>query len=1142
MDETSDLGQSRGLETHLHRHGVRSALTADFLHLPAEQPLSEASRRMAAHRQTAAVVAFAEGDPGIVTERDVLRVLAEQVEDPPLADVAARPMATVAADTSLLAARERMRAQGIRHLGVTDGEGGLMGLLEFSDLLAASEAGLVQQLEADRTEAHAQEQRANALYEEMFHRNTAPKLLIEPESGYIADANPAALAFYGYSQAEIRQLRIQDINQLSAADTQAERDKACREDRRYFEFRHQLADGDIRDVKVYSGPVAVEGGTYLHSIIHDVTEAKHYLAYLERYKTIFDTLPVGVYRNSPGTSGAFEEANPAMANIFGAESVAEFLRYPTAALYRSPAERSQFSEELLARGEVHRREVALQTIDGRPLWGAITARVRYDADGAPYFDGVVEDVTERHRAERERDHLIEIMEATPDYIGMADPAGHILYENPALRRMRSTSGQTAEGEHFLGGHPRWAAQRLNEEALPAATEAGTWQGETALYDSAGHTLPVSQTLVAHRDEEGAIQRYSTIMRDISASREAETFRRQLLDSLAEGVFGIDTAGNFTFLNPAACRLLGFASENEALGHNAHALTHHTRADGQPYPPGDCPISRVQASGQAREAWEDWFWRRDGTGFPAEVFAAPLADAEGYPEGVVVSFQDITRRKAAEAARDRVLAILDATPDFVSMSRADGNITYINRGGLRMLGEDPDRTGLEEPLPDWLATEQAGELAHPQWARRVLAEEAMPIASRDGIWQGETSMVDTDGREIPTSQVVLAHHDERGQVVYYSTILRDISAQRALEAELRRETTFSQAIVRNLPGIFYLIDADGRFQRWNRRLEEVTGYEGKDALTSIHPSALYPQGEQELINEGIAQVFREGSATVEAHLCHREGHLTPYYLTGYRVELEGEPYLLGVGLDISDRKDAESELERSNAELEAFAYAVSHDLQEPLRIINSYLGLLQHRYSASLDERAARYIQTTTEAGDRMRRMINDLLEYSRVKRMGEAFQRVDLNRVAAEAHSNLESAVTDSGAEIHVANLPEVVGDRGQLVRLFQNLLSNAIKYGRPEEGTRITVSSRAIGGQYEVAVADNGIGIDPAHTDRIFQVFQRLHTRDEHAGTGAGLALAQRIVERHGGTIWVESGGDGMGSTFRFTLKGAADTCGRQP
>ena len=143
MDETSDLGQSRGLETHLHRHGVRSALTADFLHLPAEQPLSEASRRMAAHRQTAAVVAFAEGDPGIVTERDVLRVLAEQSDDPPLAHVAARPLATVAADASLLAARERMRAQGIRHLGVTDGEGGLMGLLEFSDLLAASEAGLV---------------------------------------------------------------------------------------------------------------------------------------------------------------------------------------------------------------------------------------------------------------------------------------------------------------------------------------------------------------------------------------------------------------------------------------------------------------------------------------------------------------------------------------------------------------------------------------------------------------------------------------------------------------------------------------------------------------------------------------------------------------------------------------------------------------------------------------------------------------------------------------------------------------------------------------------------------------------------------------------------------------------------------------
>jgi PAS domain S-box-containing protein len=517
-----------------------------------------------------------------------------------------------------------------------------------------------------------------------------------------------------------------------------------------------------------------------------------------------------------------------------------------------------------------------------------------------------------------------------------------------------------------------------------------------------------------------------------------------------------------------------------------------------------------------------------------VFAAPLYDMDGHSQGVVVSFLDITERKAAEAARDRVLAILDATPDVVSMAEADGTLAYINRAGLELIGEDPECTGLTRPLPRRLQQAQAGPTFHPEWARQLIREQGTPTATRTGAWRGETALLDAEDGEIPASQVILAHYDNTGEVAYFSTILRDVSAQRALEAELRRETTFSQAIVRNLPGIFYLIDAEGRFVRWNRRLERITGHEGENELARVHPTELYPDDEQALIAERIQQVFAEGAATAEAHLCHRDGTATPYYLTGFRVELEGEPYLLGVGLDISERRAAEAELERSNAELEAFAYAVSHDLQEPLRIINSYLGLLQRRYAEALDERAGRYIAATTDAAERMRRMIADLLEYSRIKRMGEEFRPVDLAEVAAEARSNLETAIADSGAEVHIGELPEVEGDRGQLLRLLQNLLSNAIKYGPPDDVPRITVTADRQDGHWQIAVADNGLGIDPGQAQRVFQVFQRLHTRDEHEGTGAGLALAQRIVERHGGRIWVESEGEGSGSTFRFTLPAA--------
>jgi PAS domain S-box-containing protein len=990
------------------------------------------------------------------------------------------------------------------------------------------------ELRETRREKQQREAEAAEYYEEMFRKNTAPKLLVDPQTGYIADANPAALDFYGYSLEAIRNRRIQDINLLSAEEVQAEWEKAWDEQRRYFEFRHQLADGEIRDVKVYSGPIEIGGRQYLHSIIHDVTDAKQYLSHLERYKAIFDTLPVGVFRNQPGPEGSFAEVNPAMAHIFGAASEAELLHHTTAELYADPQQRQAFSDELLAEGEIHRRELDLQTVDGRPVRGAITARLRYTEAGEPFFDGVIEDVTERYRAEQERSQALEILEATPDFVGMADVDGNVLYLNRALRE--ALGGQLDGGSFRLEqGHPEWAARNLQEEALPAAARQGLWQGESALLDAEGNTITVSQTVVAHYDEQGRVQRYSTVMHDVSEARAAEVFRRQLLDSLAEGVFGLDTEGRFTFLNPAACRMLGFDNEAQVLGHNAHALTHHTHADGTPYAEAECPILRVQKTDQPLGEWEDWFWRADGTGFPVAVYAAPLHDVAGDPEGVVVSFLDIRSRKAAEAARDRVLAILDATPDVVSMAHTDGSLAYINRAGLALIGEDTESTGLKQPLPERLQGAKAGPVFHPDWVRQLIREEGTPTAIEEGVWRGWTAVLDAEGREIPTSQVILAHFDERGEVAYFATILRDISAQRELESELRRETTFNQALVRNLPGIFYLIDTEGRFVRWNRRLEQITGHEGENELAAVHPTELYPEAEQELITERIGQVFREGSANVEAHLRHRDGTLSPYYLTGFRVELEGEPYLLGVGLDISERKAAEAELERSNAELEAFAYAVSHDLQEPLRIINSYLGLLQRRYGEALDERAGRYIAATTDASERMRRMIADLLEYSRIKRMGEEFRPVDLDEVVREAYANLETAISDSGAEITVDPLPTVTGDRGQLVRLLQNLLSNAIKYGPAEDVPRISVSSHRLDGHWEIAVADNGLGIDPKQADRVFQVFQRLHTRDEHEGTGAGLALAQRIVERHGGQIWLESAGEGSGSTFRFTIPAGA-------
>ena len=236
---------------------------------------------------------------------------------------------------------------------------------------------------------------------------------------------------------------------------------------------------------------------------------------------------------------------------------------------------------------------------------------------------------------------------------------------------------------------------------------------------------------------------------------------------------------------------------------------------------------------------------------------------------------------------------------------------------------------------------------------------------------------------------------------------------------------------------------------------------------------------------------------------------------------------------------QAELARSNAELEQFAYVASHDLQEPLRMVASYVGLLERRYRGRLDSDADDFIEFAVDGARRMQALLNGLLDLSRVGTRGREPEPTESEAVLRDALINLEQAIAEAGAEVTHDPLPTVLGDRVQLTQLFQNLVSNAVKFNTSRR-PRVAVTARRAGSMWEFGVADNGIGIDPAYFERIFQVFQRLHTRDTYEGTGIGLSICRKIVERHGGTIRPESS-MGQGTTFRFTLTaveaGRADT-----
>lgn len=237
------------------------------------------------------------------------------------------------------------------------------------------------------------------------------------------------------------------------------------------------------------------------------------------------------------------------------------------------------------------------------------------------------------------------------------------------------------------------------------------------------------------------------------------------------------------------------------------------------------------------------------------------------------------------------------------------------------------------------------------------------------------------------------------------------------------------------------------------------------------------------------------------------------------------------------KSSMDELEHSNNELQQFAYVASHDLQEPLRMVASYVQLLAKRYRGKLDEDADDFIDYAVDGAKRMQGLINDLLQYSRIGTQGKEFEATECEAVLDRALANLQMSIEESGAKVTHDLLPTVMADSSQLTQLFQNLIGNSIKFCR-DEPAEIHIWAEEIEAEsesrvrswYRFSVRDNGIGIDPKHSERIFLIFQRLHGKGEYAGTGIGLAICTRIVERHGGRLWVESG-EGEGATFRFTI-----------
>ncbi|MCG8616503.1 MAG: PAS domain S-box protein [Desulfobacterales bacterium] len=373
----------------------------------------------------------------------------------------------------------------------------------------------------------------------------------------------------------------------------------------------------------------------------------------------------------------------------------------------------------------------------------------------------------------------------------------------------------------------------------------------------------------------------------------------------------------------------------------------------------------------------------------------------------------------------------------------------------------------------------------------------------------------------------ADYDREGNPKRLFGTLQDITERIRIEETLRLQTQ----IIRQVHDSVISVDMAGNITSWNKGSELLFQYRAEEAIGQ-HVRLVYPEDYYSTLEEEVIPgLLASGSMELETDLLRKNGEVFHALISlSVLKDEKGEVYgMIGYTIDISQRKRVERELDRSNKELEQFAYVASHDLQEPLRAVVGFLQLLQARYRDQLDDKGIHYINRSVKAGHRMQKLITDLLKLSRVTTKAPKFVPVDLNRIISRIEDNLHSVIQEKAVDFRTTRLPEVTADEQQMERLFQNLIANAVKYNTSSKPF-VEIGYETRGSSVEFYVKDNGIGIAPKFHDRIFQVFQRLHTRQEFSGTGIGLALCKKIVERHGGGIRVVSE-PGRGSEFRLTI-----------
>jgi PAS domain S-box-containing protein len=735
-----------------------------------------------------------------------------------------------------------------------------------------------------------------------------------------------------------------------------------------------------------------------------------------------------------------------------------------------------------------------------------------------------------------RDALADrLWEMTHDLLAAAGADRRLAWTNPAWRSLLGwTAEELAAVSYHQLVHPDDLERTLAFERDVLSSRAGERpEAEVRLRTKDGGY----RWLVFSASYSAADELVFLCGKDVSARKQseeelraAEERFRAVTASTRDAIVSADANGRIIFWNAGAERLFGRPSA-EMIGRPLTDLMPERYRDAH-----RAGVARFLATGRGRltgSTVEVEGLRADGTEFPVELsLGSWTQDGRTCFTGVVRDLSDRVRaRHALREAEERFAGAFEGAAVGLMLAAPDGTLLQANRALCELTGRSEDE----------LVGRRFEELLHPdERGTDDAAVEAM-LSGRTQRLASERRLVDAEGSTRFVRINLSLIRGPEDEPLHFVGQIEDVTERRRMIEALTLSEARYKGLVAHLPdSTIHLFDHDMRLLLSEGERMRAHGYdphelEGKllrDAVPAPVYERLMPEYQAAL--DGETRSFdldsHDGTATYWVQIAPLHDELG-------RI-IGG----MAIARDITGRRVAERaleerayELERSNAELEQFAYVASHDLSEPLRMVSSYLQLLRRRYHGRLDADADQFIDFAVDGAARMRDLIDDLLTYSRAGRGDQPLHPVDSRAVAERVVDALSSVEDAREADIAIDELPRVEGDEQQLGQLFQNLIANAVKFVPEDRMPRVEVTAERDGALWRFSVVDNGIGLEPEHAERIFRMFQRLHTRDEYAGTGIGLAIAKKVVERHGGTIWAEPRPEG-GTRFSFTLRPARE------